>query len=39
MQAWTVFQGQVSAEGMLHLVNPNLVSNSGMRIFELSVPL
>ena len=27
-------QGQVSAEGILHLVNPNLGSNSGMRIFE-----
>ena len=29
-----VLQGQVSAEGILHLVNPNLGSNSGMRIFE-----
>ena len=27
-------QGQVSAEGILHLVNPNLGSNSGIRIFE-----
>ena len=27
-------QGQVSEEGMLHLVNPNLGSNSGTRIFE-----
>ena len=27
-------QGQVSAEGILHLVNPNFGSNSGMRIFE-----
>ena len=27
-------QGQVSAQGILHLVNPNLGSNSGMRIFE-----
>ena len=27
-------QGQVSAEGILHLVNPNLGSNSGMQIFQ-----
>ena len=27
-------QGQVSAEGILHLVNPNSTPNSGMRIFE-----
>ena len=27
-------QGQVSAEGILHLVNPNVGSSSGMRIFE-----
>ena len=27
-------QGQVSAEGILHLVNPNLGSNSGMRILK-----
>ena len=27
-------QGQVSAEGIWHLVNINLGSNSGMRIFE-----
>ena len=27
-------QGQVSTEGILHLVNPNSGSNSGMRIFE-----
>ena len=27
-------QGQVSAEGILHLVNPNVGPNSGMRIFE-----
>ena len=29
-----IYQGQVSTEGILHLVNPNLGSNSGMRIFE-----
>ena len=28
------FQGQVSAEGILHLLNPNSTPNSGMRIFE-----
>ena len=28
------YQGQVSAEGILHLANPNLGSNSGMRILE-----
>ena len=27
-------QGRVSAAGILHLVNPNFGSNSGMRIFE-----
>ena len=27
-------QGQISAEWILHLVNPNLGSNSGMRTFE-----
>ena len=27
-------QGHVSAEGILHLVNPNLGSNTGTRIFE-----
>ena len=27
-------QGQVSAEGILHLANPNSGSNSGVRIFE-----
>ena len=33
--AFSLFsQGQVSAEGILHLVNPNSGSNSGMRIFE-----
>ena len=32
--AATITQGQVSAEGILHLANPNLGSNSGMRIFE-----
>ena len=30
----SISQGQVSAEGILHLVNPNSTLNSGMRIFE-----
>ena len=34
MSAFAKVQGQVCAEGILRLVNPNLGSNSGMRIFE-----
>ena len=29
-----IYQGQVSAQGILHLVNPNLGSNSGIRILS-----